>query len=117
MREGLVVASVGLKARIDSMSPVSETTVLIVRNCSSLLGMALLPVRGAAERQCRLFACAFQAQARMVPLLSRDALSFPRGNIPELGSDETRRDPPAAKKAVKAAFVKLPALCRSGRDD
>src|SRR5208282_6372673 len=37
--DGFVVASVGLKARIDSMSPVSETTVVTARNCSSLLVM------------------------------------------------------------------------------
>ncbi len=40
MRDGLVVASVGRKARIESMSPVSATTVLMARNFSSLLGMA-----------------------------------------------------------------------------
>jgi len=30
--DGLVVESVGLKARIDSMSPVSATTVVMARN-------------------------------------------------------------------------------------
>ena len=36
----MVVESVGWKARIDSMSPVSATIVVMVRNWSSLLGMA-----------------------------------------------------------------------------
>src|SRR5260370_30208159 len=42
IRDGLVVASVGLKARIESMSPVSATTLVIARSCSSLLVMGSL---------------------------------------------------------------------------
>src|SRR5208337_3629782 len=43
--EGLVVESVGLKARIESMSPVSATTVVMARNSSSLLVMGRASLR------------------------------------------------------------------------
>src|SRR5208283_1986661 len=70
MSEGLVVESVGRNWRIDSMSPVSATTVVIARSWSSLLGIKASRA-GVGVKECRAAADRFQA----APSASRTRVS------------------------------------------
>ena len=53
-RVGFVVQSCGLRRRTASRSPVSATTTVMARNCSSFEGMAALPIGSLRFRAVRL---------------------------------------------------------------
>ena len=76
MSEGLVVESVGRNWRIDSMSPVSATTVVMVRSWSSLLGMKASR-GGVGATECRAAARRFQVGKAEPQKATRQGLPVP----------------------------------------